>query len=169
MVPELLADSEPHRPGVWATTLTRPSDDSCRSICTDARCRISFHLDSAPASRCTDSECTAAYCGRITRKLRTLAPGTFSGGSLERLPSGGWIPVPSRTAGLVKESPVLPYKQELERPRVEFSFGAIRVPMLFAKFIVGSNVVSLLAGQAGLSAARFLIYDSIGSLTWSGS
>jgi membrane protein DedA with SNARE-associated domain len=41
--------------------------------------------------------------------------------------------------------------------------------MLLAKFIVGSNVVSLLAGQAGLSAARFLIYDSIGSLTWSGS
>ena len=41
--------------------------------------------------------------------------------------------------------------------------------MLFAKFVVGSNVVSLLAGQAGLSAARFLIYDSLGSLTWSGS
>ena len=41
--------------------------------------------------------------------------------------------------------------------------------MLFAKFVVGSNVVSLLAGRAGLSAARFLIYDSIGSLTWSGS
>jgi membrane protein DedA with SNARE-associated domain len=41
--------------------------------------------------------------------------------------------------------------------------------MLFARFIAGSNVVSLLAGQAGLSAARFLIYDSIGSLTWSGS
>ena len=41
--------------------------------------------------------------------------------------------------------------------------------ILFAKFVVGSNVVSLLAGQAGLSAARFLIYDSIGSLTWSGS
>jgi membrane protein DedA with SNARE-associated domain len=41
--------------------------------------------------------------------------------------------------------------------------------MLFAKFVVGSNVVSLLAGQAGLSAARFLIYDCIGSLTWSGS
>jgi membrane protein DedA with SNARE-associated domain len=43
------------------------------------------------------------------------------------------------------------------------------VAMLFAKFVVGSNVVSLLAGQAGLSAARFLIYDSLGSLTWSGS
>jgi len=41
--------------------------------------------------------------------------------------------------------------------------------MLFAKFVVGSNVVSLMAGQAGLSAARFLIYDSLGSLTWSGS
>jgi membrane protein DedA with SNARE-associated domain len=41
--------------------------------------------------------------------------------------------------------------------------------MLFAKFIVGSNMVSLVAGQAGLSAVRFLIYDSIGSLTWSGS
>jgi membrane protein DedA with SNARE-associated domain len=39
--------------------------------------------------------------------------------------------------------------------------------ILFAKFVVGSNVVSLLAGQAGLSAAQFLIYDSIGSLTWS--
>jgi membrane protein DedA with SNARE-associated domain len=43
------------------------------------------------------------------------------------------------------------------------------VAMLFAKFVVGSNVVSLLAGQAGLSAVRFLIYDSIGSLAWSGS
>jgi membrane protein DedA with SNARE-associated domain len=41
--------------------------------------------------------------------------------------------------------------------------------IVLAKFVVGSNVVSLLAGQAGLSAARFLIYDSIGSLTWSGS
>lgn len=41
--------------------------------------------------------------------------------------------------------------------------------MLFAKFVVGSNVVSLMAGQAGLSAARFLVYDSLGSLTWSGS
>jgi membrane protein DedA with SNARE-associated domain len=41
--------------------------------------------------------------------------------------------------------------------------------MLLAKFLIGSNVVSLLAGQAGLSAPRFVIYDSIGSLTWSGS
>jgi membrane protein DedA with SNARE-associated domain len=41
--------------------------------------------------------------------------------------------------------------------------------MLLAKFVIGSNVVSLLAGQTGLSAARFLIYDSIGSLAWSGS
>jgi membrane protein DedA with SNARE-associated domain len=43
------------------------------------------------------------------------------------------------------------------------------VSILLAKFVVGSNVVSLLAGQAGISAARFLIYDSIGSLTWSAS
>jgi membrane protein DedA with SNARE-associated domain len=41
--------------------------------------------------------------------------------------------------------------------------------LLLAKFITGSNVASLLAGQAGISAARFVIYDSIGSLTWSGS
>ena len=41
--------------------------------------------------------------------------------------------------------------------------------LLLAKFIAGSNVASLLAGQAGISAARFVIYDSIGSLTWSGS
>ena len=43
------------------------------------------------------------------------------------------------------------------------------VSILLAKFVVGSNVVSLLAGQAGISATRFLIYDSIGSLTWSAS
>jgi membrane protein DedA with SNARE-associated domain len=41
--------------------------------------------------------------------------------------------------------------------------------ILLAKFVVGSNVISLLAGQGGLSAGRFLIYDSISSLTWSGS
>ena len=41
--------------------------------------------------------------------------------------------------------------------------------ILLAKFVVSSNVVSLRAGQAGLSAAQFLIYDCIGSLTWSGS
>jgi membrane protein DedA with SNARE-associated domain len=41
--------------------------------------------------------------------------------------------------------------------------------ILVAKFVAGSNVVSLLAGQSGLSAARFLVYDSIGALTWSGS
>ncbi len=40
--------------------------------------------------------------------------------------------------------------------------------MLLAKFVACSNVVSLLAGQAGISAARFLVYDSIGSLMWSG-
>jgi hypothetical protein len=54
----------------WSKTLTRPTDDSRRSICTGARRRTPFHLDSAPASRCTDSECTAAYCCRITCKLR---------------------------------------------------------------------------------------------------
>jgi len=42
------------------------------------------------------------------------------------------------------------------------------VTLLLAKFIAGSNWASLLAGQAGISAARFVIYDSIGSLTWSG-
>ena len=41
--------------------------------------------------------------------------------------------------------------------------------MLLAKFVVGSNVVSLLAGETGVSAARFLIYDIIGSLAWSNS
>ena len=41
--------------------------------------------------------------------------------------------------------------------------------MLLAKFVVGSNVVSLMAGQRGLSATRFVIYDSISSLAWSGS
>jgi hypothetical protein len=103
----------------WSKTLTRPSDDSCRSICPDARRRTSFHLDSAPASRCADSECTAAYCGRITCKQRSLAPGTFAGGSLHGVPPGGWILVPSRTAGLVKESSVLPSEEQLEKPCTE--------------------------------------------------
>lgn len=41
--------------------------------------------------------------------------------------------------------------------------------LLLAKFIAGSNLASLLAGKAGVPAARFLAYESIGSLTWSGS
>jgi membrane protein DedA with SNARE-associated domain len=47
------------------------------------------------------------------------------------------------------------------------AFGGAAI--LLAKFVVGLNVVSLRAGQAGLSVARFVIYDCIGSLTWSGS
>jgi membrane protein DedA with SNARE-associated domain len=47
--------------------------------------------------------------------------------------------------------------------------GHSAVTLLLAKFIAGSNWASLLAGQAGVSAARFLTYESIGSLTWSGS
>jgi len=46
--------------------------------------------------------------------------------------------------------------------------GHSAVALLLAKFIAGSNWASLLAGQAGISVARFVIYDSIGSLTWSG-
>jgi membrane protein DedA with SNARE-associated domain len=46
--------------------------------------------------------------------------------------------------------------------------GHSAVTLLLAKFIAGSNWASLLAGQVGISAARFVIYDSIGSLTWSG-
>jgi membrane protein DedA with SNARE-associated domain len=46
--------------------------------------------------------------------------------------------------------------------------GHSAVTLLLAKFIAGSNWASLLAGQAGISAARFVIYDSVGSLTWSG-
>jgi membrane protein DedA with SNARE-associated domain len=41
--------------------------------------------------------------------------------------------------------------------------------LLLAKFVAGSNLASLLAGKAGVSAARFLTYESIGSLTWSGT
>jgi hypothetical protein len=40
---------------LWSKTLTRPTDDSRRSICSDARCRAPLHVDSAPASRCADS------------------------------------------------------------------------------------------------------------------
>jgi hypothetical protein len=105
-----------------------------RSICTGARRRrTSFHLDSAPASRCTDSECTAAYCCRITCKLRALAPGTFCDGSFDRLPPGGWILVQSRTGGLVKESPVLPYEQQLERPHAESYPGPFGCQLVISK------------------------------------
>ena len=47
--------------------------------------------------------------------------------------------------------------------------GHSAATLLFAKFIAGSNLASLLAGRAGVSAARFLTYESIGSLTWSGT
>jgi hypothetical protein len=153
----------------WSKTLTRSSDDSCRSICTDARHRTSFYLDSAPASRCTDSECTAAYCGRITCKLEGVRPAVFPNGSFQCLSAGGWILVPNRAAGLVKGPPVLPCKQQLENRVLSLIWRHSAATLLLAKFIAGSNVASLLAGQAGISAARFVIYDSIGSLTWSGS
>ena len=41
--------------------------------------------------------------------------------------------------------------------------------MLLAKFVAGSNFASILAGKAGVSLPRFLTYESIGSLTWSGT
>jgi membrane protein DedA with SNARE-associated domain len=46
--------------------------------------------------------------------------------------------------------------------------GHSAATLLLAKFIAGSNWASLLAGQAGISAVRFVICDSLGSLTWSG-
>jgi membrane protein DedA with SNARE-associated domain len=47
--------------------------------------------------------------------------------------------------------------------------GHSAASLLLAKFVAGSNLASLLAGKAGVSAARFLTYESIGSLTWSGT
>jgi membrane protein DedA with SNARE-associated domain len=47
--------------------------------------------------------------------------------------------------------------------------GHSAASMLLAKFVAGSNFVSLLAGKAGVSLFRFLTYESIGSLTWSGT
>jgi membrane protein DedA with SNARE-associated domain len=47
--------------------------------------------------------------------------------------------------------------------------GHSAAALLLAKFDADSNVASLLAGKAGVSAARFLTYESIGSLTWSGT
>jgi membrane protein DedA with SNARE-associated domain len=47
--------------------------------------------------------------------------------------------------------------------------GHSAATLLFAKFVAGSNLASLLAGKAGVSTARFLAYESIGSLTWSGT
>jgi membrane protein DedA with SNARE-associated domain len=47
--------------------------------------------------------------------------------------------------------------------------GHSAATLLLAKFVAGSNLASLLAGKAGVSAARFLTYESIGSLTWSGT
>jgi hypothetical protein len=152
----------------WSKAPRRPSNDSRRSICIGARRRTPFRLDSDPASRRTDSECTAAYCGRITRKLQAFAPGSFPGGSFYRLPLGGRILVLSRTAGLVKESVCRTNGIWTNRvlTLIQHHLGAT---ILLAQSVVSSNVVSLRAGQAGLSAAQFLIYDCIGSLTWSGS
>ena len=117
----------------WSKTLTRSSDDSCRSICTDARHRTSFYLDSAPASRCTDSECTAAYCGRITCKLEGVRPAVFPNGSFQCLSAGGWILVPNRAAGLVKGPPVLPCKQQLEKPGTESHLAPFGCDVVISK------------------------------------
>jgi membrane protein DedA with SNARE-associated domain len=45
--------------------------------------------------------------------------------------------------------------------------GHSAATLLLAKFVAGSNLAALLAGKAGVSAARFLTYES--SLTWSGT
>jgi membrane protein DedA with SNARE-associated domain len=47
--------------------------------------------------------------------------------------------------------------------------GHSAATLLLAKFVAGSNLASLLAGKAGVSTARFLTCESIGSLTWSGT
>src|ERR1700739_2341412 len=114
----------------WSKPLTRPSDDSGRSVCAGARRRTPFHLESALANRCTDSECATADCSRITCKLRALALGAVAGGSFHRLPAGGWILVPSRTAGVGNESAVLPSKKRREKPCTECHlapFGGIHI------------------------------------------
>src|SRR5579862_5065854 len=103
----------------WSKTPTRPSDDSRRSVCTGARRRTAFHLDSAPASRSTNSKRTAADRSRITGKLRALTPGTVGGRRFDRLPAGGRILVPNRAAGVVKDSSVLPSQRRVEKPCAE--------------------------------------------------
>lgn len=62
------------------------------------------------------------------------------------------------------------------RPNGEWQARALKLmrghsptSMLLAKFVAGSNFASLLAGRAGVSATRFLAYESICSLTWSGT
>jgi membrane protein DedA with SNARE-associated domain len=47
--------------------------------------------------------------------------------------------------------------------------GHSAATLVLAKFVAGSNLASLLAGKAGVSATRFLTYESIGSLAWSGT
>ena len=49
--------------------------------------------------------------------------------------------------------------------------GHSAASMLLAKFVAAGSefLASLLAGKAGVSLPRFLTYESIGSLTWSGT
>jgi len=42
------------------------------------------------------------------------------------------------------------------------------IALLSAKFIPGPNVLSLMAGRAGISLRKFLVCDGISSLLWSG-
>ena len=48
-----------------------------------------------------------------------LTPGTVAAGSFDRLPPGGRILVPTKTAGLVRGSSLLPYDEQLKKPCVE--------------------------------------------------
>jgi membrane protein DedA with SNARE-associated domain len=82
------------------------------------------------------------------------------------LADGFWYP--SRTAGWSNGHRFCRTNNNWKDRALRLVRGHSAVSLLLAKFIAGSNWASLLAGQAGISAARFVIYDSIGSLAWSG-
>jgi membrane protein DedA with SNARE-associated domain len=82
--------------------------------------------------------------------------------------ASGWILVPSRTGGWYKGARFRRANSNWKDRALSLIRGLSAVTLLLATFIAGSNRASLVAGQAGISAARFVIYDSIGSLTWSG-
>jgi membrane protein DedA with SNARE-associated domain len=84
------------------------------------------------------------------------------------LADGFWYRVGRQGRYKVQESPVFRTNSTWKNRALSLISHHSAATWLLAKFIAGSNWASLLAGQAGVSAARFLLYDGMGSLTWSG-
>ena len=116
-------------------------------------------IPSAPVLIAVESFASSKRLGLASSLIATFSACLLANGFWSRVGRQGW----SDSHGLCRTSG----KWQGRALRVMRAHSA--ATLLLAKFIAGSNLASLLAGKAGVPAARFLAYEGIGSLTWSGS